>query len=223
MTVTTPPDGDREKFGTVAFYAALGRAFVTMCAVVPALFLIELIDQADHQRLHEAAGIVPRDLSRLDGILFAPFLHVSWLHVYANSVPLLLTGTFVLAGGAKRFAWVTIFIALVSGLGVWWIAPADSVTVGASGVIFGYIGYLFMRGIVERTWWTLAVALLVGLLYGWQISGVLPGDKDISWQGHLFGLLGGVIAAFLFRGKRPRPAPPMLGDDLPRTLDLPTI
>lgn len=221
--MTTRPDGDPEKFGTVAFYAALGRAFVTMCAVIPVLFLIELIDQADHHRLHEDGGIVPRDPARLEGILFAPFLHVSWLHVYANSVPLLLTGTFVLAGGAKRFAWVTIFIAVVSGLGVWFIAPPDTVTVGASAVIFGYIGYLFMRGIVERTWWTLAVALLVGLLYGWQVSGVLPGDKAVSWQGHLFGLIGGLIAAFLFRGRRPRPEPTTLSDDLPRTLDLPTI
>jgi membrane associated rhomboid family serine protease len=223
MTVTTRPDGDPEKFGSVAFYASLGKAFVTMCAVIPALFLIELIDQADHNRLFQDGGIVPRNLSRLDGILFAPFLHVSWLHVYANSVPLLLTGTFVLAGGAKRFAWVTIFIAIVSGLGVWWIAPSNSVTVGASAVIFGYIGYLFMRGIVERTWWTLAVALLVGMLYGWQISGVLPGAKDVSWQGHLFGLVAGLIAAILFRGKRPRPEPTTPQDDLPRTLDLPTL
>ena len=75
--------------------------------------------------------------------------------------------------------------------------------VGASGVIFGYLGILLTRGIVERSWWNFAVVLLVGLLYGWQLVGILPTDERISWQGHLFGLLGGVVAAILFRRRRP--------------------
>ena len=79
--------------------------------------------------------------------------------------------------------------------------------VGASGVIFGYLGILLTRGIVERSWWNFAVVLLVGLLYGWQLLGILPTDERISWQGHLFGLLGGVVAAILFRRRRAeRPA-----------------
>lgn len=219
--MTDPSDDDREKFGTEPFYAALGRAFVAMCAVIPILFLIEFIDQETHHALDADGAIVPLSVRGLDGIVFAPFLHVSYLHLYGNAVPLLLTGTFVLAGGAKRFFMVTAFIAVISGLGVWFLGSRP--TVGASGVIFGYLGYLFMRGLVERNWWNIAVALLIGLLYGWQISGVLPGDDNVSWQAHLFGLIGGLVAAILFRRRRPRrirPAPAS-ADDLPATIPLP--
>ena len=96
---------------------------------------------------------------------------------------------------------MTGLIALISGLGVWFFGAGP--TVGASGVIFGYLGYLFMRGLVERNWWNIAVALLVGLLYGSQLRGALPGDPNVSWQAHMFGLIGGLVAAILFRRRRP--------------------
>jgi len=214
--MTEAPQDDPERFGSTQFYAALGRAFVMMCAVIPVLFAIEVIDQATHHRLDYDGAIVPRHISGLDGIIFAPFLHVSYIHLYGNAVPLLLTGTFVLAGGAKRFLWVTLFIAVISGLGVWFVGNAP--TIGASGVIFGYLGYLFMRGIVERNWWNIAVALLVGLLYGYQITGVIPGDSGISWQAHLFGLIGGLVAAILFRRRKVKP---VADAGLSPTLDMP--
>jgi membrane associated rhomboid family serine protease len=192
------------RFGTDAFYAAIGRAFVAMCAFVPVLFAIELVDmQLDH-RLDWAGGIKPRVITGLDGILFAPLLHAGFAHLLANSVPLILMGTFVLADGAKRFLLSTALIAVVSGLGVWFLGPADSLTVGASGVIFGYLGVLLMRGLVERSWWNIAVGVLIALLYGWQLIGVLPTDERISWQAHLFGFIGGLIAAVVFRRRRPR-------------------
>ena len=192
------------RFGTDAFYAAIGRAFVAMCAFVPVLFAIELVDmQLDH-RLDWAGGIKPRVITGLDGILFAPLLHAGFAHLLANSVPLILMGTFVLADGAKRFLLSTAQIAAVSGLGVWFLGPADSLTVGASGVIFGYLGVLLMRGLVERSWWNIAVGVLIALLYGWQLIGVLPTDERISWQAHLFGFIGGLIAAVVFRRRRPR-------------------
>jgi membrane associated rhomboid family serine protease len=199
--------GDANQFGTVAFYAALGKAFVTMCAVIPVLFLIELLDFATGHELDQLGGVRPRELDGLDGVVFAPFLHVSFPHLYSNSVPLLLTGTFVLATGVRRFLWVTALIALVSGLGAWFTGPPHTVGVGASGIIFGYLGFLLVGGLVERNWWSIAVSLLIGLLYGWTLTGVLPGDKGVSWQAHLFGLVGGVAAAILFRRRRPRPEP----------------
>jgi membrane associated rhomboid family serine protease len=85
---------------------------------------------------------------------------------------------------------------------VWFTGSPDSVVIGASGVIFGYLGYLLLRGVVERSWWNIAVALLIGLLYGWQLIGVLPLDERVSWQGHLFGFVGGLVAAILFRRRR---------------------
>jgi membrane associated rhomboid family serine protease len=197
------------RFGTPAFYASIGRAFVTMCAVIPVLFVVEAIDRGiGGGSLDLAGGIIPRHLDGLDGVLFSPFLHAGWDHLYGNAVPLILVGTFALAGGTRRFLWSTALIMLVSGLGVWFIGDSGSVVVGASGVIFGYLGLLFTRGFVERSWWNLGVAAFIGLLYWYQIYNVLPTDQPISWQGHLLGLLGGAVAAIVFRRRRtPKPAP----------------
>jgi membrane associated rhomboid family serine protease len=206
-------------FGTEAFYASLGRAFVAMCAFVPVLFLIEAIDIGLGAGLDVAGGIIPHRIDGLDGIIFSPFLHAGWDHLYSNSVPLILLGTFVLAAGARRFLWSTLVIMAVSGLGVWFVGDPGSVVVGASGVIFGYLGLLFARGLVERSWWNLGVAAFIGLLYWWQLYNVFPTDQPISWQGHLLGLLGGVIAAVLFRSRRIR-NPAAVLDPNPTLTDL---
>lgn len=207
MNELSRADDEPQRFGTEPFYASLGRAFVVMCAVVPVLFLIEVMDWATPgYSLAQAGGIRPKQLDGLDGILFAPLLHANFAHLYANSIPLILLGTFVLAAGMKRFLWSTALIMLVAGLGVWIVGSAGSVHVGASGVIFGFLGLLLTRGIVERSWWNVAVALLIGMLYWWQMFGMLPGQERISWEGHLFGFIGGVLAAILFRRrKRKRP------------------
>ncbi|HEY0697436.1 MAG TPA: rhomboid family intramembrane serine protease [Micromonospora sp.] len=213
--MTFPAPGrqdDPDRFGTEPFYAALGRAFVAMCAAVPVLFLIEALDVWLKAGFDPAVGIIPRRIDGLDGIFFGPFLHHGFDHLYSNSVPLILLGTFVLAAGARRFLWSTLLIAFVSGLGVWLTGSPNSVVVGASGVIFGYLGLLLTRGVVERSWWNLGVVLLVALLYGWQLVGILPADPQISWQGHLFGFLGGIVAAVLFRHRR---TGTMAGDGYP--------
>jgi membrane associated rhomboid family serine protease len=119
-------------------------------------------------------------------------------------VPLILVGTFVLAAGVPRFLLSTVLIILVGGMGVWFTGDPDTIVVGASGVVFGYLGVLFARGLVEHSLWNIAVAVLIALLYGWQLLGVLPADERISWQGHLFGFIGGVLAAVLLRRRRPR-------------------
>ena len=199
-------------FGTDAFYASLGRAFVAMCAAVPVLFLIEAIDVGLRAGLDVAGGIIPLRIDGLDGIVFSPFLHAGWDHLYSNSVPLILLGTFVLAAGARRFLWSTLLIMLVGGLGVWFVGDPGSVVVGASGVVFGYLGLLVMRGLVERSWWNLGVAAFIGLLYWWQLYNVLPTDQPVSWQGHLLGLGGGMLAAVLFRRRRTR-TPAVIGPD----------
>jgi membrane associated rhomboid family serine protease len=199
-------DDTATRFGTVAFYASLGRAFVTMCAVIPVLFFIEVIDIGAGGYLDVAGGIIPHRLDGLDGVLFSPFLHAGWDHLYGNAVPLILVGTFALAGGVKRFLYSTALIMAVSGLGVWFVGSPNSVVVGASGVVFGYLGLLVARGFVERSWWNLGVAAFIGLLYWYQLYNILPTDQPVSWQGHLLGLLGGMIAAVVFRRRRPRHA-----------------
>lgn len=209
-----------DTFGTTAFYASIGRALVTMCGVIAVLFLIELINYLSSGALDRDGGIIPRHLGGLDGVVFAPFLHASWAHLYGNAVPFLLTGTFVLASGGRRFVWVTILVTLISGLTVWIFG--SGLTVGVSGVIFGYLGFLLMRGVVERSWWNIAVALFIGLLYWSAFTVTLPGDPRISWQGHIAGFLSGVLAAFLLRRRRPKPSqPPAVG--AATTLSTPTI
>jgi membrane associated rhomboid family serine protease len=192
------------RFGTPAFYAAVGKAFVTMCAVVPVFMLLQWIDRPLGGELKRWGEIDPRELGGLDGILLAPLLHVDYAHALGNSIALILLGTFVLAGGGRRFVYVTLFIAVISGVLVWLFSPAP--VVGASGVLMGYLGFLLTRGIVERSLWNIGVSLLAILLFGWQIGSVVPGQERVSWQAHLFGFAAGVVAAFIFRRRRARRA-----------------
>src|SRR5258705_13933808 len=109
MTVPRDPGGDdADRFGTPAFFAAIGRAFVVMCGVVPVLALIEFIDERIGERLDAFAGIRPHQIRGLAGVLFAPLVHNGFPHLLANSAPLILLGTFVLAAGARRFVWATL-------------------------------------------------------------------------------------------------------------------
>ena len=199
MSYTNERARSASTFGTEAFYASLGRAFVTMCAVIPVLFVIEAIDRGLGGALDVAGGIIPRHLNGLDGVVFSPFLHAGWGHLYGNAVPLILVGTFALAGGSRRFIYSTAVIMAVSGIGVWMIGDPRSIVVGASGVIFGYLGLLLTRGLVEHSWWNIGVAAFMGLLYWYQLYNILPTDEPVSWQGHLLGLVGGALAAVLFR------------------------
>ena len=200
-----PADGPA-RFGTTAFYAGLGRAFVAMCGVVPVLACIELFDTLLGGRLDDVAGIRPREISGLDGLILAPLVHYGFPHLVANAAPLILLGTFVLASGVRRFLIATLLIAIISGLGVWFLTPSNYLVVGASGVIFGWLGMLLITGIVERSLWSLGVGLVVGLLYGWQVTALFPTDGQVSWQGHLFGFLGGMVAAIVLRIRQPRTA-----------------
>lgn len=213
MVASLEPDNrlEEDRFGTPAFFAAIGRAFVVTCGVVAFLAAIEFIDERVGGRIDAFAGIQPRRPEGLVGVVLAPIVHTSFTHLLANSAPLILLGTFVLASGAKRFAIATAVITVCSGLGVWFLTPPNYLVLGASGVIFGWLGLLLMRSIVERSWWNLAVALMVGLLYGWQLGALLPGTEGVSWQGHLFGFLGGAFAAIFVRRPRPRPAPTAVG------------
>jgi membrane associated rhomboid family serine protease len=178
-----------------------------MCGVVPVLAFIEFVDGRLGGALDRAVGIRPQSVGGLDGILLAPLVHDGWDHLLANSTPLILLGTFVLAAGARRFVLATLAITIVSGLGVWLLTPSTYLVIGASGVIFGWLGFLLMRGLVERSLWNFAVALVAGLLYGWQLVLLVPGDNRISWQGHLFGFGGGVVAAIFLRRRAAARAP----------------
>ena len=144
-----------------------------------------------------ALGIVPQSFIGLRGILFAPFLHGSFYHVLANTAPFIVLGWLVMLRNIKDFYFVSAISALVGGLGTWLIGRPCSVHVGASGVIFGYFGYLLFRGYFERSFVAIAISLAIAFTYGSLLWGVLPTRSYISWEGHLFGFIGGIIAAKL--------------------------
>lgn len=140
-------------------------------------------------------GIRPHSIVGLRGILFAPFLHGNLLHLMANTIPFLILGWLVMLRRTSDFFPVTAIVMLVGGLGTWLFAPSYTNHIGASGVVFGYLGFLLARGYFERSFGSILMSIAVGILYGGMIWGVLPGQIGISWQGHLFGFIGGIIAA----------------------------
>ncbi|MFF2844762.1 rhomboid family intramembrane serine protease [Streptomyces sp. NPDC058001] len=185
-----------------------------MLVWVALLWILEGVDTATNHAL-DTYGITPRRLTELRDIVPAAFLHGSWDHVASNTVPLLILGFIAALAGIRRFAAVVATVIVVSGLGVWLTAPPNTVTLGASGVVFGLFGYLLVRGFVDRRPLDIVVGVIVAAVYGSILWGVLPTDSGISWQGHLFGLIGGVLAAFFFRRPReitatPRTAPPYI-------------
>jgi membrane associated rhomboid family serine protease len=144
-------------------------------------------------------GIVPRSLDGLWGVLFAPFLHGSLAHLLSNTVPFLVLGWLILIRNRKHLRPVTLTAMLGAGLMAWLLGAPGSVHIGASGVIFGYLGFLMLAGLYARTWGSILLSVLVTGLWGGLVFGVLPGQPGISWQAHLGGFIGGIWAAKLLR------------------------
>jgi membrane associated rhomboid family serine protease len=175
-------------------------AAVSMGLLVGFLWLLEAVDQASGNALDEY-GIHPRSDQGLLEVFSAPFLHGSWEHLASNSVPFFVLGVIVLLDGWRRWLVVTLTIVVASGAAVWLLSPAGSLTLGASGVVFGWLTYLILRGVYTRASGQIALGVVVFLFYGGLLWGVLPTDQLISWQAHLGGAVGGVIAASRLRGR----------------------
>ncbi len=147
-------------------------------------------------------GIQPRTINGLIGIIFSPFLHLNWMHLISNTIPLLILTFVILQFYHKLFLKVSIFSILVGGFAVWLFGRSGTNHIGASGVIFAYIGFLLFSGIFRRNLKSILIAVVIIILYGGAlIKGIIPGQKGISWEGHLFGAAAGALAAWIYRNK----------------------
>lgn len=202
MPAFPPPAGPAKK-GSAALLPAVRPAAITVGVFGVLLVIIQVVNSLMNYWLRDHFGIVSRSTSGLLGILTAPLLHTSWPHLLSNLVPLVIFGFLIMVGGVRQFVAVTIMVWLISGVGVWLAGPSHTITVGASALIFGWLAYLVCRGVFTRNIGQVLVGILLLAVWGgifW--TGIVhvalgPAGSGISWQGHLFGAVGGVLAAFL--------------------------
>jgi membrane associated rhomboid family serine protease len=172
------------------------QAAIAISAFVVGLYVLEFVDMILGNRL-DGGGVEPRTLDGLWGVAFAPVLHYGWGHLVANTIPLLVLGFFVMLSGIGRGLAATGIIWVVGGLGVWLTGGSGTIHLGASVLIFGWLTYLITRGLFTRHFGQLALGVVVLFFYGGMLWGVLPSQPGVSWEGHLFGAVGGVLAAWV--------------------------
>lgn len=178
--------------------SVLTKRLVILTGFIAALWVIQAINWITGYSLNPSFGLIPRQVYGLDGVIAMPVLHGSFAHLMSNTPPLMLMGTLLAATATRALVTVN---AIIIGLGgaLVWLLGSSAIHIGASGLVFGWFGFLLARGVVDRSFTTLAAALVVGVLYGSIILGVLPGQPGVSWEAHLFGALAGVAAAILIR------------------------
>lgn len=175
--------------------------FQLLSIVLISLWSIEIIDFLVFGGRLDRYGIRPRSLSGLWGIPLAPLLHGGFKHLIANTVPLLTLSWWVMMRSVSTWLIATLMITLLGGAGTWLLARGGSVHIGASGLIFGYLGFLVARGYYERTMVAIAISLFVLITYGAMFWGVFPSQPGISWESHLFGFISGIVAAYWLTSK----------------------
>ena len=185
--------------------AGARRALFVMVGVLALLWLIQIVNFADHYRLTYEYGIQGRDLATLPDIFTAPFLHFSWAHIEGNSGPLFIFGFLAAYRGVAKFAWVSVLVVVISGLAAWFTEAPHTVGAGASGVVFGYFGYIMVRGFFDRHPIDMLVGAVMALCFAYQFTVLLP-HAGIGWQAHIGGLVGGVAAGWIFRERKARRA-----------------
>jgi membrane associated rhomboid family serine protease len=208
VSVTSTPPGPAPAPSSPRRGQTRREGIALLLGIVGLMWIVEVINTLDSNRL-DADGIYGRSISHLWGILTTPFIHASFAHLIANTIPFVFMGVIIALHGARRLALVTGIVIIVGGIGTWLVAPSNVPTIGASGVVFGYAAYLFARGFFNRSARELLIGLIVGVIWGGALVSSLVPHNGISWQGHLFGAVGGVLAALLLRRERSkRPAVP---------------
>ncbi|QIY71662.1 rhomboid family intramembrane serine protease [Streptomyces sp. RLB1-33] len=202
---------ERDRVGTgpmgpEQMIAEARKAFFVMFGFLALLWLAQLANFADHYALSRDYGVVSGDIGTLPDILTAPFLHWNWAHIESNSGPLFVFGFLAAYRGVVRFLGLSLLIVVTSGLTVWFLEQGNVDTVGASGLIFGYFGYVVVRGLFDRHLIDTLIGVVMAASFAYMLTVAVPGTPGVSWLGHLGGLIGGLVGAWLFRDRRPRPA-----------------
>jgi len=181
------------------------RGLLLVGGMAALMWAVEVVDLAAGDL--DANGIRPRDGEGLLGIALAPFLHGDFGHLIGNTIPFLVLGAVIALSGLARVAAVTGIVAVGGGLGTWLVGPGDTVHIGASGIVFGYATYLLARGMYSRRLLHLGTGVIILALFGTTLLfGLIP-SAGVSWQGHLFGALSGVLAARVLDARRDLAAP----------------
>lgn len=178
--------------------SAFLRRAAALVAFVALLWVLQAVNWITGYGLNPAFGLIPRHLSGLDGVIAMPVLHASFAHLMANTPPLLVMGGLLVATTTRALLLVNAVVIGFGG-GLVWLFASSAIHIGASGLVFGWFGFLVARGLVDRSLITLGAALGVGVLYGSILWGVLPGQPGVSWEAHLFGAVAGAAAAFIVR------------------------
>ena len=195
----------------LAMQALLGRRRFYLLLAFPALlvglvglmWLSEVVDTATNGALAQY-GIISREPRGLIGILTAPFLHLGFGHLISNTLPLVTLGALIAVSGAARLFAVTAIVTVIGGFGTWLISPPNTITIGASGLVFGYASYLILRGLFNRRLGQVLLGIIVVMVWGSALLGGLLPQDGISWQGHLFGGIAGVLAAWVLADDKQR-------------------
>lgn len=199
---------------TVSLRRRLLQQGIVLGAIVGFLWLAEIVDALLLRGALDGFGIQPRTLTGLPAVFIAPLLHAGFGHLLANTIPLVVLGWLVMWRRTSDLFVVGLAAAIGSGLGVWLFGGSNTIHLGISGVIFGLLGYLLARGYYERSAIAIGLALIALFLYGGMLWGVLPLQQGVSWQGHLFGFVGGAVAAYVMVGRRPTTLAARHGADL---------
>jgi membrane associated rhomboid family serine protease len=176
------------------------KALFVMVGFLAILWVIQLANFADGYHLSEAYGIIPHDVHSLPYVLTSPFLHVSWTHIESNSGPLFIFGFLAAYRGVKRFLGLTALVIVTSGLAFWVSGTPGTVGVGASGVVFGYLGYVLVKGFFDRHGIDIMIGAVMALCFAYQFTVLLP-KAHIGWQDHIGGLVGGLAGGWIFRDR----------------------
>lgn len=183
-------------------HSRAGRALATSVVFLVVIWALMLVNALSNYTL-TGYGVEPREIGGLRGILFAPFLHVDVNHLTANTPACAVLLFLVALSGQKAVWWSSICTVVVGGAGIWLTGADNTVHVGSSVLIYGWTAYLVLRGFFARNLWQILLGLVVAVVYAGLVQGLVPGDPGVSWQGHLFGAVGGGLAA-LVQGRRVR-------------------